>query len=191
MTFQSMGMCIIYLYGLPIKIQHSCMVNIPLPSDSSRDLFDPPIWRSLNHLKGHLTIPKKVTNNCQVYGIWVGHIPSKKRPPPNFFGFDVFPPSGVVVSHLSGTSGRTCGRRRPRAKPPPEADGDFLLEVKKSKNQAFPRESFTWIILKDHVLFGLGLQWVCWRGHSVDGSEIRRSSPGMYQNLGNHGKNYL
>ena len=51
-------------YGIPPK----CLKNsgLGLPGDSIRDLFIPDRWRSLNHLKGSLNHPKKVTKNCQV-----------------------------------------------------------------------------------------------------------------------------
>ena len=41
------------------------------PGDSSRDLFIPQHWRSLNHLKGSLNHPKKVTKNCQEWYFFI------------------------------------------------------------------------------------------------------------------------
>ena len=121
------------MYDLPIWFtnKNTAFMYIKytiIPSDSSRDLLIP-----LNHLKGHLTIPKKVTNNCQVYGIWVGHIPSKKRPPPNFCRFRMFftfwrrcfSPFGHKWQNLWPSDLKTTSTSKP-----PQADGDFLLEVK-------------------------------------------------------------
>ena len=47
-------------------------VRSGVPGDSSRDLFIPDRWRSLNHVKGS-RFPKKVTKNCQVHWISLEH----------------------------------------------------------------------------------------------------------------------
>ena len=53
--------------------------NEILPGDSSRDLFIPNRWRSLNLWKGHLTIPKRsqriaryliFVGTCDRLGLW-------------------------------------------------------------------------------------------------------------------------
>ena len=88
--------------------------------------FDPPIWRSLDRLKGHFTIPKKVTNNCQVYGIWVGHIPSKTTSSQFLSVSMFFHLLASLFLTLRAQVAEPGGRRDLKT----TADGDFLLEVK-------------------------------------------------------------
>ena len=52
------------LWGI-LNIKTNKQTNKKQPGDSSRDLLIPDRWRSLNHLKGHLTIPKSSQRNSQ------------------------------------------------------------------------------------------------------------------------------
>ena len=73
--------------------------------------FSSPSWRSLNHLKGSLNHPKKVTKNCQIYNFFQTTSMKNLWDTPSIQALDhagAWVPSGQAKMFLSGLFRASC-----------------------------------------------------------------------------------
>ena len=73
--------------------------------------FSSPSWRSLNHLKGSLNHPKKVTKNCQIYNFFQTTSMKNLWDTPSIQALDragAWVPSGQAKMFLSGFFRASC-----------------------------------------------------------------------------------